>query len=507
MPESTPARRRTAAWGSGVAALVAAGVVASVLAAAPTSVQAAPAGAPGAGGLRWAACEPGKPAWDGAECARLRLPVDWARPDGPTFEMEIARRTTTDPARVGTLVFGPGGPGDSGRERVGTGISRFSPEVRRRFDIVSFDPRGVGRSSPVQCSPEKLAARPSPVMKSQNDFAATVAYNKELAADCRDLTGGVHDHLDTAQTVRDLEAIRVALGEGRLTFHGSSYGTILGAQYAETYPGRVRAMVLESVFDHSVPRTREFLETQARAGQDLFDEFVKWCGRDAGCALHGRDVRAVWQGLLDKAGRGEVATPPAADPQGRLGPRLTTSDLVNMVAFRAFYNADFARLADMIVYMETHAPAGTEPPRLSPLPPTVPIFCSDWRLPVRDFREYDALVRRMNGAAPDMPYLLPLRMVAACLGTPAANPQHRLKPTVRRGPPVLLSNGLHDPATPYTFAVSVARQFGPKGVLLTYDGAGHGSATSGPCMENAVDAYLTELTLPARGAHCPAVPS
>ncbi|MCZ9343057.1 alpha/beta hydrolase, partial [Streptomyces sp. TRM76130] len=162
----------------------------------------------------------------------------------------------------------------------------------------------------------------------QADFEATLAYNARLRADCRARTGPVFDHLDTAQTVRDLDALRAALGERTLTFHGSSYGTLLGAQYAETYPRRVRAMVLESVMDHSVPNTRAFLRAQAVAAQDSFEEFVRWCDGATRCALHGRDVRAVWRDLLARAGRGELADPTQPDTA------LSSSDLVNRIAFR-----------------------------------------------------------------------------------------------------------------------------------------------------------------------------
>ena len=403
---TTPTVRRAAGRRAGATALAIAGVVAGPAGAGPAG--AGPAGAAAgtraatANGIQWSACKPDTPewaAWQGAECATLRLPVDWARPDGPTFGLAIARRRADPAVRAGTLVFGPGGPGDSGVERVGTGLSRFSGEVRRRFDIVSFDPRGVGRSSPMTCSPALLAERPSPMLTSQAGFDATVAFNRRLRDDCRANTepAGIVDHLDSGQTVRDLEALRVALGERRLTFHGSSYGTLLGAQYAETYPRNVRAMVLESVMDHSVPTTRAFLRDSAAAAQDLFDEFVTWCAGDADCDLRDRDVRGVWRQLLARAERGELATPPRL--AGRLGPRLTASDLVNLVAFRAFYDADFAALAGDLVDLETRAVSGP-PPRLSPLPPAAPVFCSDWRLPVRDFREYASLVRTMDRAAP-----------------------------------------------------------------------------------------------------------
>ncbi|MEU5979641.1 alpha/beta fold hydrolase [Streptomyces sp. NPDC047315] len=458
----------------------------------------APHAAPAAAqALRWAPC--GDPAQPGAECAALSVPVDWARPDGPRLDLAVARRKAADPeARVGSLVFGPGGPGDSGVETVVRRAHRFSPEVRRRFDVVSFDPRGVGGSNPVTCSRELLAARPSPVLKSQADFDATTAYNSRLRADCRARTGPVFDHLDSAQTVRDLDALRAALGERKLTFHGSSYGTLLGAQYAETHPRRVRAMVLESVLDHSVPTTREFLRSQAVAAQDSFREFVKWCEGAAACALHDRDVRAVWQGLLARAGRGELADPT------KPGTALSPADLVNKIAFRKFYGADHAGLATTIATMDASVPLPASPTSVAPLPPATPVFCSDWRLPVRDHREYASLVAAMEATAPDLPYLLPVHMVAACLGAPTANPQHRLD--ARGVPPVLLTNALHDPATGHPWAVSVARQLGRSGVLLTYEGHGHGSATSGPCMEAAVNRYLTDLAPPPRGTRCPAVP-
>ncbi|MFJ4817672.1 alpha/beta hydrolase [Streptomyces sp. NPDC088801] len=482
--------RRVAARGTAMA--VGAGMAVTAGLAAAPAVHASPSFT---GPLRWAPCD--DPARPGAECATLSVPVDWAYPGGPRLQLAVARRKASDPgARVGSMVFGPGGPGDSGVRMVVDRISRFSPEVRRRFDIVSFDPRGVGGSNPVTCSSGLLAERPSPELRSQADFDATMAYNRRLRADCRARTGPVFDHLDTARTVRDVDALRAALGERKLTFHGSSYGTVLGAQYAEAYPRRVRAMVLESVMDHSVAATRDFLRAEAASAEDSFQEFVKWCDGTADCALYGRDVRAIWRSLLARAGRGELEDPAKA------GSPLSSSDLVNKIAFRKFYEADYAGLAAAIVTMHVSTPLPASPTSAAPLPPATPVFCSDWHLPVRDHRTYASLVAMMNRTAPDLPYLLPIHMVAACLGAPTANPQHRLD--ARGAPPILVSNALHDPATGYPWAVSVARQLGRSGRLLTYEGHGHGSVTSGPCMEDAVDSYLTDLAVPSRGTSCPA---
>jgi pimeloyl-ACP methyl ester carboxylesterase len=475
--------RRTTAWG-----LVLAGVVTLAGVGLPGTAGSAAAGV--APVIAWTACAEDAT----AQCGTLSVPVDWARPTGVRFDLALARRTATDPAaRIGSLVFGPGGPGDSGVNRVVTGIGRFSDELRSRFDIVSFDPRGVGRSNPVVCSAELLASRPSEVLASQADFDATLAYNRRLRDDCRARTGPVFDHADTLSTVKDLDAIRSALGEAKLTFHGSSYGTLLGEQYAEVFPDRVRALVLESVVDHSVG-TRAFLDTQAAAVQDSFDEFVAWCGRTPDCALHGRDVRAVWADLLARAERGDLRNP--TDPTAT----VTPFDLV-VTAFRGFYGPGWPDLARKVAAMSAGGP-----PEVSAIPPLVTaVFCADWSLPVRNYREYADHLRRMATIAPDMRYPVAVYAIASCLGspTPINNPQHRLQ--VRDTPPILLVNTLHDPASGYNWATNVVRQLGDEGVLLTYEGWGHGAYNRTPCMSDAVDRYLVSLTLPAPGATCPAV--
>ncbi|MBO2454439.1 alpha/beta fold hydrolase [Actinomadura barringtoniae] len=461
--------RITAALAAGVAA---AGLLTAPAFAAPHT----------ASSLDWKPCKLKPTDADGAECATLRLPVDWARPDGPKFDLALARRKATG-ARIGNLVFGPGGPGDSGREKViSTPTSRFSPEMLKRFDVVSFDPRGIGGSNPITCSADLLKQRPLPMLKNQADFDANLAYNRKLAADCRAHTpNGIYDHADTSSMAKDLDAIRSALGDDKLTYHGSSYGTLLGQQYAEQHPDRIRAMVLESVIDRSSPNTHAFLKTSAITAQDSFNQFVKWC-EQAKCDP---DIRATWKKKLATAEPSELFY------------------LVNKIAFKSLYGPDWPGLAKAITQPAAQAEQAAAPAPTATDPTQV--FCSDWNLPIRDYRDYSRQVRRMTKAAPDLPYLLPLQMTLACQGSKAINPQHRLR--IGKTPQILLINSLHDPATAYPWAVSVSRQIGRQGILLTYDGAGHGSSDSGPCMQNATDDYLINLTTPARGTHCPAVQS
>ncbi|WP_206184905.1 alpha/beta hydrolase [Thermoactinospora rubra] len=468
----------------------------------PLLLPTAPAAASPAA-ISWAPCEEDPT----AECGTLAVPVDWDNPAAGTFELALARRKATDPgARIGSLVINPGGPGGSGVDAVVRNWLPFTPELTRRFDVVGFDPRGVGRSHPVVCSRELLGRSPDPIMKSQADFDAMLAYNERLRQDCRARTGPLFDHVDTGSVVRDLDALRAALGEDKLTYYGISYGTLIGQLYAERFPGRVRALALDSNMDHSLG-TAAFLDTEAWTAQDSFNEFAAWCGRSAQCALHGQDVRAVWARLLERAERGELHLP--GEPDVKITPLLLVYN-----ALGAFYGPDWAGLAEFLLALDTGA--GTADSALRPLarqageevvPYPAQVFCLDYLLPVRDYREYARHLRRSALIAPDMRYSpLAASMLAACLGqrAPIPNPQHRLR--VDGTPTLLVGNTLHDPATGYPWAVSTALQIGREARLLTHEGWGHGIYGNGECATTAVDRYLVSLALPARGARCPAVP-
>ncbi len=460
-----------------------------------------------ASAISWAPC-PEEPA---VECGTLAVPIDWSHPEAGTFDVGVARHRATDPAaRTGVLALGAGGPGGSGVEMVFGGIRYFNPEILRRFDLVGLDPRGTNRSHPVLCSADLLAQEPDPIMKSQADFNGRLAYNERLRADCRAHTGPLFDHVDSLSTAADLDAFRAALGEERLTFYGGSYGTLLGQQYAERYPRRVRAFVLDSTMDHSLD-TRGFLDTEAWTAQDSFNEFVAWCDRDSGCLQHGKDVRALWRRLLARADRGELRVP---GPDGTPVP-VSAFMLIN-AATGTFYYPDWQGLSQLLADLDS----GRAPRRDALTALTAPvdgaqevapnpaqIFCLDYRLPIRDYREYDRHLRRTAKIAPDMRYSsIAVGLSASCLGQPAPipNPQHRLK--VRTDTPLLVVNSLHDPATAYPWALSTSRQLGRSGRLLTYEGWGHIVHGNGTCATEAIDSYLISQTLPPAGTRCPAVP-
>ncbi|MEW9554433.1 alpha/beta fold hydrolase [Nonomuraea sp. NPDC050783] len=473
----------------------------SLALAVPPALTAPAAAAPAAPAITWTPC-----AEDTAvECGTLTVPIDWNNPGGGTFELALARRKASDPAaRTGSLVINPGGPGGSGVDAVLNDWLGFTPEITSRFDVVGFDPRGVGRSHPITCSLELAVQAPDPLsLKTRADWDAMLAHNQRYREDCRRRTGPLFDHVHTGNVIRDLDALRAALGEEKLTYYGISYGTLIGQLYAERYPGRVRALALDSNMDHSLG-TQAFLDTEAWTAQDSFNEFVAWCERTEACALHGRDVRAVWHELLARAERGELTFP------GQPDVKLNKLDLVG-VAFGAFYGPAYLELAELLVAMENGTPVTS--PLFAPPARTAEqtindasfVFCQDYALPVRDHRDWARLLRRSAAIAPDMlvsSAAHPLTLI--CQGSATPNPQHRLK--VDGSPTLLLGNALHDPATPYPWAVSTALQIGREARLVTYEGWGHGIYGRGDCPTAAIDRYLVSRALPAKGLRCPAVP-
>ncbi|WP_250033435.1 alpha/beta hydrolase [Paractinoplanes maris] len=452
--------------------------------------------------ITWAVC----PEDAQVQCGTLTVPADWSDATGPSTTLTMARRRATDPARrIGTLLVNPGGPGGSAVDFTFGATTFFGEELRKRFDIVGIDPRGVGRSSPVLCSRDLVDAQPSALIETEQQYAATVAHNRKLAADCAAHSGPVFGHLDTAGVARDFDTVRAALGEQQITFYGASYGTLIGLEYAERYPGRLRGLVLDSVVDHSAGLDR-FLVQGTAAAQDSFGEFVKWCARDARCVLRGQDIPKLFIAAMARARAGQLINP--YDPPNKLDVAQLT-----MAAFSAFYDPQWYSFAYYLRdAMLTGRRAVTTPaPPVDPVDLVdhsfAPVFCDDWHLPIAGFADLRRRLRTLAAGAPQM-LVSPLALVAVtgCLGWPSPpdNPQRPLKPLTLPAP-VLLVNARHDPATAYAWAQQVTARLGPAARLLTYDGWGHVAYGKSPCVAAAVDKYLLTLTPVAAGARCPAV--
>lgn len=487
-------------------------LVALVLVALAPTVPAAPAGAApragralaGAGepALRWRPC-------GGFQCATLPVPLDHADPSGPRIELSVIRAPAREPdRRIGALVVNPGGPGGSGVDYVRDAATSFPGELRDRFDIVGFDPRGVGGSGPVDCVKDMgpyYALDFSPDTPAERD--ALVAGVRAFVDGCVRNEGERLAHLSTDDTVRDLDRIRAALGDDRLTYLGFSYGTVLGARYAAAYPDRVRALVLDGALDPSLDATQLVVQ-QAAGFEHVLDSFLRWCARDTDCAFRrgGRTARA-FDRLSARVDREGLAVP------GTTPPRRLTATEFDLALAAALYEgrrgfsflgealdaADrgdgrgLAELSD--AYTERHADGtygGIEEAFLA-------ISCSDGP-PVGGLDGVRAAEEQVVGVAPRLGRAI-VNNSLACAFWPVPAPQ----PAPIRAPgapPILVIGTRHDPATPLAWARSLAEQL-ESGVLVTAPGDQHTAFGLGnACVDSTVVRYLVDLEVPSRTRRC-----
>jgi len=427
-------------------------------------------------GLDWAPCEEGSTVM----CAPMTVPIDWDDRSLGTIDVIVARTEATG-QKVGTLVYMPGGPGDSGVNRLLRG-NVVPAAVAEKYDVVSYDPRGTNRSNPVVCDADLVANLPETVPDAGARLADVQEYARDLGESCRQHTGPLVDHVDNVSVAHDIDALRAELGERKVTLYGRSYGTLAGQMYAENFPHRVRGLVLDSVFDHSLP-AREFLTTEASFAEDSFVEFEKWCAADASCVLHGQDVGQVYGELWERALRGELPMPAAA---------------LNQQLVNRFYGPAWANAATLLQSLADGARIAAQE-EVTPFP--LGAFCTDHKVRISSQREWESLWRDQKAAAPTVRTHFAWGAVSLCSAWPAdtPNPQHRTR-LDDDVPPVLIMNALHDPATGYGWAKSVHRQVG--GALLTYDGWGHGVTDRNDCTRAVFTRYVLERKTPRPGTHC-----
>ncbi|MGW0706811.1 alpha/beta hydrolase [Streptomyces sp. NPDC002643] len=494
-------------------AAVATALFGQLLTGTSTAASAPAAPTPPQESIAWEPCD--SPSGEGSfECATIAVPVDWARPDGGTIDLALARHRATDPdRRIGSLLLNPGGPGMSGVDLALSSPFSFSPELVERFDFVGFDPRGTNRSAPTYCDGNLTAARRA-ANAPADDAGLDVlrSANRTYADSCRALSGPLAEHMDSVSVARDMDAIRAGLGERQISYWGGSYGTLIGQMYAELFPRRIRAMVLDSNMDHSLD-TWGIQKTRTETLEAAFGEFADWCDRTSTCELHGRDVRAFYASL------------DAAAEEGRLryyGNPMTVGTFRSITySHMNDPDTDWPEFAQLLTNMSTTAEAtgatdtaestGTaeaDSAAVSAAARPVKyaydlVLCQDYDLDVPSY----AAIARMEAELARMAPLtrqssLGRSYMTSCQNwtDEVANPQHRLR--VHTAAPILVTNSRYDVATPHAWGANAARQIGREARLLTYDGVGHITYWRSPCMREATDAYLAT---PARGAHCPAI--
>ena len=460
------------------------------------------------GSLDWTPCATPDTA-PTLQCADLDVPLVRARPGRGTITLRLNKIPAADPAgRIGSLVTNPGGPGGPGTDTVAYGgLGLATPEfaeVSRRFDLVGFDPRGVGRSTPaVACDPATLFA--PAVDRFPADaaaYAGLVAHNRSVGADCLDRTGPLLSNVDTRSVADDVEAIRIALGEPRLSWLGVSYGTEIGELYAAKYPDRVRAMVLDGAIDHARPMRQAIVE-EAAATEDGLRRFAGWCSAADECALHGQDVLARYDELMAEAVAHGV-------PSSGLGRPATADELAAGAYGYLNFPATWPQLADSL------ALAGGDEPDAVGLTEAMPfggpgypayraVGCHDFPSPFTGPSDMRASADLLRAVAPhSWRYSEFWDFASGCTGwpVPAGNPPR--PGSVTGTDSALVVGNRHDPATPLAWARGLAARI-DNAALLTYAGDGHTGVYNSACVRSYEADYLVSGITPGPGAVCPVV--
>lgn len=422
-------------------------------------------------GIDWTSC-PDTPADSAVRCGQVSVPVDWSRPgESERLRLRVARLPAAKPdQRIGTLVFNPGGPGGAAASIVSNrqGLEAYFPRsIRDRFDIVGIDPRGVGGSRMLRCG--QPAHDPSVTRFPGGDAQtrALAAHNKRFAASCRAGSGELVSHVDTESVARDFDAVRARLGEQKVSFLGLSYGTMLAQSYAELYPHRLRALVLDGVVDRSLGWQR-MVRDNTLAAQDGVDRFDTWCAHEPECALHEAGAAETIARLQHDADAGrltmkrrKVTADEVSDAVNAwLGMASTRPELATALR-KARDTGDATGLLTQARFSFPGMYAGYRT-----------IVCQDVPRP-----EPDALagqVRTVRELGPALRGVSEFWGIASgCAGWPEPA---RWTPHPWRVPddmvrPLLIS-GAHDVATPRSWAQSVHRQL-PGSTLVRWDGDGH----------------------------------
>ena len=505
-------------------ALVAGGSLVAVpaLAAAPVNRAAHAASSAAPPAVAW------RPCGDGFQCATVRVPLDYDRPRGRRIEVALIRLPATDrAARIGSLFINPGGPGDSGVQFVRVaGRLFYPPAVRARFDIVGFDPRGVGSSTAVRCfatgaEQQRFYSDYVRIPITEPDFRRDVAKVTDVARRCQARAGWLLPHLATADVARDLDVLRAAVGDRRLSYLGYSYGTYLGATYANLFPNRVRAMVLDGVVDAPaytggpMPSTNYLRQDSHLGSSATLGEFFRLCARaNAGCAFgsNGRPARKY-----ATLARRLLAEPLALSDGTAFGYSQLITATVETLYFPPLWDELAATLQQL--YTATHpSAAAAAAARLDALPrhssgvaadaydnnveAGFASYCSETRNP-RNPWDYRRVATRADEQAPYVgAYWAYISLV--CARWPARAQGRYAGPwTATTSSPLLLLNPRFDPATPHRNAVTMNRLL-PGSRLLTVNGWGHTAAqTHSPCADAAIRRYLLQHALPSAGATCP----
>lgn len=434
--------------------------------------------------LEWRSCDAH------FQCATLTVPVDYDAPDGDTLDLALVRTPASDPdKRIGSLVVNPGGPGGSGIDLAEA--LWLGSDIDARFDLVGFDPRGVGRSTPIECHDnlqELYGADPAPA-----DPAATahlLAVSKTFVDTCAERYGELLPHLGTRDVARDLDRIRAALGDEKLTYLGYSYGTSIGQVYADLFPTKVRALVLDGVVRLGESGL-DAATSQALAFEQALDAFLQDCVETSSCPL-GDDPGATLDRVIATARARPIPAPRADRPLGPgevqlgVGQALYAKQLWPVLQ-RALVSADKGDGSALVGLADQYLHRQSDGSYANGFEVYFAVSCLDWDWPAEP-EQILAAGRAVAARAPRLGEGI-LTDYVRCAMWPTP-PQPLTAPKAVGSPTILVVSTTGDPATPYENGVDLAKAL-PHGALITYRGEGHTIYGQGnPCVDDKVNAYL-----------------
>ncbi|MFF3554126.1 alpha/beta hydrolase [Streptomyces tsukubensis] len=492
-------RRATSLTALGVAALIAPAFLGTGGAVAVTAGEGTSVASPAGGSaLAWQGCGGDIPAT--VECATLKVPLDHSRPSGRKIAVALSRIKAADPGkRRGVLLFNPGGPSASGLHYP-LALSGYLPHsVKDRYDLIGFDPRGVGASSPLACGTNSADERKTYRPYAKATFAKDVAWARDIADRCRKRNGDTLPYINTRNTARDMDLIREALGERKISYFGLSYGTYLGSVYMQLFPNRADRFVLDSGVD---PQRvwRSMAQSWAVQAEATFDRWTEWTARHAaqyGLGDTPAEVEKLFWNIVARADR---------EPLDLGGTVFNGADVREYIRWEISHPPLAARTLGLLRDAAAGKPVPTFPvfvPTDNELASFIAVMCGDVRWPT------DPAVYRADARRDSVRYPLYGDSVSNIFPCAFWDRPAEAATRIDNKVPALIVQNEWDPQTPLTTALGLRRALKGSRLVTVDEGQGHGVYLRGvsACADDATTAYLTTGRLPAGDITCAAAAS
>lgn len=461
-------------------------------------------------------------AWEGCgmgsvECTDVMVPLDWSDPEGETITIAVARHLASG-ERLGSLLMNPGGPGGSGWDFVAYSAQWVvTQDVLEQYDVVGFDPRGVGRSTGIECytddadKDEHLYGTYDDPYGTQGWLDQLTERSKDWIEACRQNTGDLLGHLDAGSVARDMDVIRALLGDEKMHYLGYSYGTYLGTVYAELFPEKVGRMVLDGAVDPAVGDL-ESLAIQMAGFDSALRAYMEWCLPQSACPFTGSADAAM------KTVRQMLDTVDARRFVSSDGRVLDSATVATGIIYTLYSEDSWPGLSTLFTQLRkgdadtvfVYADAYNDRDDRggysgNSMEVYTAVICNEGDLATDGVGTLEGL-ERIDAAAPTLgryaAYDDYAVLDATCSQWPYPLAELPSSFTAQGAPPIMVIGTTNDPATPYANAVALAKQLS-SGFLVTYEGEGHTIYAGGvACIDDTVDAYLLKGTVPESDPRC-----